>query len=323
MVKNTAIEWCDHTFNPWVGCTKISPGCDHCYAEGWSKRSGLVTWGRDRRRTSAPYWTEPHRWNLRAAEHWIPTRVFCGSLCDVFDNQVPDEWRHDLWRKIAKTPALTWMLLTKRPQNIATMLPPDGVTMFKHTWPWPHVWLGVTAENQAEANRRIPILLDAPAARRFVSCEPLLGPVDLRKITCPLCDETAPLPDDRCSDLDALTGEWIDRATGCITLETAGLDWIICGGESGPGARPMHPDWARGLRDQCRAAKVPFFFKQWGEWLPSDQLGAGEHAGRERRYLDAAGLECHGSVSNLVVNRIGKKAAGHALDGEECQEWPA
>ena len=267
MVKNTAIEWCDHTFNPWVGCTKISPGCDHCYAEGWSKRSGLVTWGRDRRRTSAPYWTEPHRWNLRAAEHWIPTRVFCGSLCDVFDNQVPDEWRHDLWRKIAKTPALTWMLLTKRPQNIATMLPPDGVTMFKHTWPWP--------------------------------------------------------PDDRCSDLDALTGEWIDRATGCITLETAGLDWIICGGESGPGARPMHPDWARGLRDQCRAAKVPFFFKQWGEWLPSDQLGAGEHAGRERRYLDAAGLECHGSVSNLVVNRIGKKAAGHALDGEECQEWPA
>ena len=263
MGSNSKIEWTGtrlpdgtwepgNTFNPWVGCTKVSPGCDHCYAEGWAKRSGLVTWGGDRRRTSAANWRQPIKWNRQAAAAGVRKRVFCASLADVFDNQVPAEWRADLWALIGETPALDWLLLTKRPQNAAKMIVDarraclGGVDAADEhfQWPWPNVWLGTTVENQAEADRRVPHLLAVPAAVRFLSCEPMLGSIDLMRAGATEVDCVAP-------------GE------ANIGAFSRGLvDWIIVGGESGPGARPMHPDWARSLRNQCQAAGVPFFFKQ-------------------------------------------------------------
>jgi protein gp37 len=184
MAGNTKIEWTDHTFNPWVRCTKASPGCDNCYAEAlMDKRFRRVTWGGERRRTSQSAWHEPRVWNRRAAEDGRPHRVFCASVADVFDNQVPEEWRTGLFALIAETPHLTWMLLTKRPQNIRKMLPA--------TWDsgWPNVWLGTTTENQVEAERRIPLLQAIPATVRFLSAEPLLEAItpDLSGIGWIIC----------------------------------------------------------------------------------------------------------------------------------------
>ena len=222
MAENTKIEWCDHTFNPWIGCEKLSPACDHCYAEGWAKRYGHARlWKGDRRRTSESNWRQPLAWNRRAEEKRVRSRVFCASLADVFDNQVPDQWRADLWELIARTQSLDWLLLTKRPQNIRKMLP--------WNWPWPNVWLGTTAENKVEATRRIPHLRKTPAAVRFLSCEPLLEP---------------------------------------FTLKLEGISWMICGGESGHGARDMDPAWARSLRDQCEHSGVAFFMKQMARKAP-------------------------------------------------------
>ncbi len=229
MAADSKIEWTDHTFNPWVGCTKLSPACDNCYAEGWAKRAGRSElWdGRGARdRTTAANWRGPVKWDADAAAAGVCAKVFCASLADVFDNhrEIQPEWRTDLWALIRATPNLDWLLLTKRPQNIAKMLPLDWGAG------WSNVWLGTTVENQTEADRRIPLLLATPAAKRFLSCEPLLGPVDIR---------------------------WTE-------VTVPGLDWVIAGGESGPNARPMHPDWARSLRDQCAATDVAFFMKQMG-----------------------------------------------------------
>ena len=222
-MAETTIEWADFTFNPWTGCTKVSPGCDHCYAEGWAKRSGHVEWGPHaaRRRTAAATWQAPLKWNLAAAQAGRRARVFCASLADVFDNHpsIKLGWRDDLWKLIAATPHLDWLLLTKRPQNVGRFVPG---WMGPHSWP-SNVWLGTTAENQAEADRRTAHLARIPARVRFLSCEPLLEGIK--------------------PNLD-------------------GIHWVICGGESGPGARPMHPDWARSLRDQCAMEGVPFFMKQ-------------------------------------------------------------
>ena len=249
MAETTGIEWTDATFNPWIGCTAVSPACDHCYAKTLVER-----WGGDfaqRRHTAPANWRKPLAWNAAAARAGERKRVFCASLADVFDNQVPEEWRADLWALIRATPALDWQILTKRPQNIAKMLPADWGRGYRN------VWLGCTAENQTEAWRRIPHLLTASSARAFLSCEPLLGALDLTP--------------------------WL-----------RGIDWVICGGESGPGARPMHPDWARALRDQCAEARVPFFFKQWGEWAPD----------------------------HMHMARVGKKLAGATLDGRTHKEFP-
>jgi protein gp37 len=250
MAENSAIEWTDHTFNPWTGCTKVSPGCEHCYAEALSKRSPKTfgSWapGAERKRTSAAYWSQPLRWDNAARRAGRRARVFCASMADVFDNQVPPEWRAQLWHLIARTDHLDWLLLTKRPQNIAGMLPPGWGNG------WPNVWLGTTAENQAEADRRIPHLLAAPARIRFLSCEPLLGPIDLRYLQ----------PGDPPVEIDALAS-----THGVLRPHqgrNARVDWVIVGGESGSGARPMDPAWARSLRDQCAAAGVPLFMKQMG-----------------------------------------------------------
>jgi len=261
MAENSKIEWTHHTFNPWIGCMKVSPGCDHCYAETWDARGlqGKATrWGAHaaRTRTSAANWRKPLAWNKAAAAAGERHRVFCASLADVFDNHasIDPQWRRDLWALIAATPNLDWLLLTKRPSNIDYMLP--------HGWSggWPNVWLGTTVENQTEADRRIPHLLGVPAAVRFLSCEPLLGPVDLTHMDINGHIASRHLGRIGGYWINALTGKNDDMGRPCPDVPK--LDWVICGGESGPGARPMHPDWARSLRDQCQAAGTAFFMKQ-------------------------------------------------------------
>lgn len=224
MAENSKIEWTDHTFNPWVGCTKVSPACDHCYAEGWAKRTGgAALWQGERRRTTPANWRNPLKWNASAFANGVRPRVFCASLADVFDNQVPDEWRRDLIRLITDTPWLDWLLLTKRPQLVTRMMP-------DRMWSgWDHIWLGTTVESQAEAVRRIPHLQAAPARTRFLSCEPLLEP---------------------------------------IAPDLTGIDWVICGGESGGGARDMDPQWALNLLDDCAAKGTAFFMKQMTRKAP-------------------------------------------------------
>jgi protein gp37 len=275
MAEETRIEWADHTFNPWIGCTKVSPACDNCDAEAQANRywkdEGL--WAGNRKRTSENNWRNPLKWNGQAAafraQHGRPPMVFCASLADVFDNQVPDEWRRDLWRLIERTPDLIWLILTKRPQNIAKMLPdPWGEFCYGSKF-WPNVWFGTTVENQAEADRRIPHLLAVPAAKRFLSCEPLLGPI--------VFDNVPADPGGTARRLfGPLSGycrrHFPRKHCGC-ERQQASIDWVIAGGESGPAARPSHPDWFRGLRDQCAAAGVPFLFKQWGEWAPGENCG--------------------------------------------------
>lgn len=319
MGADTGIEWCDHTFNPWTGCQRVSPGCDHCYAAALAKRAPdtFGSWepGAARKRTSDAYWRQPKRWNAAAAAAGVRRRVFCASMADVFDNRAPVQWRDDLWWLIQQTPALDWLLLTKRPQSIPHMLPPDwGATG------WPNVWLGTTAENQAEANRRIPHLLGVPARVRFLSCEPLLGPVNLRAIDVDGDSEVLPLG-----------AAWLDRLEPGETEDTR-IDWVIAGGESGTGARPMHRDWVRSLRDQCAAAAVPFFFKQWGEWLPGTQYTAA-HIDRDPGVYSrfacmdwengrAEEVDPMDGLSGDEVYRVGKKAAGALLDGREHKAFP-
>lgn len=319
-MENSKIEWCNHTFNPFVGCTKVSPGCDNCYAESWAKRSGLVKWGagEDRRRTGEDYWRQPIKWNRVAERDGVRRRVFCASLADVFDNQVPAEWRADLWRLIEATPHLDWLLLTKRPQNAGKMITEArraalgaNVADEHLQWPWPNVWLGTTAENQQEAERRIPHLLAVPARVRFLSCEPLLGPVDLTTI------RTSPASEFGVARMvNALTGA--DGHIGPFGLTYTGrigprIDWVIAGGESGPGARAMHPDWARGLRDQCNATGVPYFFKQNGEFVTEDQAPKGVvlPTAAHRPWPD-----------QTWAWRVGKKRAGALLDGVEWRQFP-
>lgn len=336
MAENSAIEWTDHTFNPWVGCTKVGPGCDHCYAEAWAKRGGTaagVTWGGQRRRTGEATWRQPLKWNTQAQREGRRFRVFCASLADVFDNQVPDDWRVELFELIRATPHLDWLLLTKRIGNAASMIQATlacmdiGYSVPFAAWPWPNVWLGVTVVNQAEADRDIPKLLAVPARVRFLSIEPMLGPIDLGLRCENWSDDIV---------MDPETGAY----ECCKACDHTGvgnaIDWVICGGESGPHARPMHPDWARSLRDQCAAAGVPFLFKQWGEWGEPDSI---ERTGVARQGWwepdrDDGGMPRHewpGPVQDGIelsslrpeVYRVGKKAAGRLLDGVTHDGSPA
>ena len=317
MAKNTKIEWCDHSFNPWVGCAKISPGCDNCYAERWACRFGTVGWGAkaNRRKTSAQNWRQPIQWNRQAEIQFSAwerfqtdnelsddemieqhgfikprrPRVFCGSLCDVFDNAVPDEWRVELFELMSVTPHLDWLLLTKRIGNAAKMLPKDrrGDPL---SWGggWSNVWLGATICNQEEADRDIPKLLATPAAVRFVSMEPLLGPIDLAQA---------------CAKY-----HWTDGGGFWYSATPRLLDWTIVGGETGKHARPLHPSWVRSLRDQCQHARIPFCFKQWGEYVEWD----GSQSPSPSARMD----------DMTPVVWVGKKSAGRLLDGRTWEEVP-
>ena len=314
MAENTKIEWTDHTFNPWIGCTKVSPGCDHCYAENlMDTRMGVASWrpGAERVRTKEANWKMPLRWNAQADafmdQHGRRQRVFCASLADVFDNAVDPQWRADLFKLIAETPNLDWLLLTKRIGNVRGMLAElahgsDPDLTLLDMMPLPNVWIGTTIVNQAEADRDIPKLLDVPARVRFLSMEPLLGPVDLTHIEVFGGDaEIFPLKG---------TTDCVDDE-GAPTDDVPALDWVIVGGESGPGARPMSPDWARSLRDQCAAAGVPFLFKQWGEWIP--MLGQAEGVPVREKTTTPDGW---------VMGHAGKKAAGRLLDGRTWDGFP-
>ncbi|WP_135553301.1 phage Gp37/Gp68 family protein [Paenibacillus cymbidii] len=307
MSENSKIEWCDHTFNPWVGCSKVSPACDHCYAETWAKRAGTPElWQGERRRTSPSNWRQPLKWNANHerfyAEYGRRQRVFCASLADIFDNQAPQMWRDDFWQLVRDTPNIDWLLLTKRPQNILRMLPEDWGDGY------PNVWLGATMEDQKQADLRMGWLMRVPAVIHFVSAEPLLGEIDMA--------ETFGL-------YEYDEGQWALK----VGSRWAGSpDWIITGGESGPGARPSHPDWFRKLRDQCKAAGVAFHFKQWGAWAPMpdnhplprnlDNVGWFTVEGFCPHEVGAA------YEGEPMMMRVTKAEAGRHLDGQTWDEFP-
>lgn len=311
MSENSKIEWTDHTFNPWEGCTKVGPGCDHCYAEVRNARFAggeSVNWGAGapRRRTSESNWNKPLKWNAEAdaffAVHGRRQRVFCASLADVFDNEVPKEWRRDLFKLIEETPNLDWLLLTKRIGNVLDMVPPPWLDRINFRGDWPaNVWIGATIVNQEEADRDIPKLQQVPSAVRFLSMEPLLGPVNITRI----------------GFMDGFIAP-LERPYG--------IDWVIVGGESGPHARPMHPDWARAIRDQCYKARVPFLFKQWGEWEVHKRPGGyyrpdGQFAEWWTHKQTWFFTKSPNSL-NLEMRRVGKKAAGRELDGITHDGYP-
>ncbi len=251
MGETTGIAWTNHTFNPWMGCAHVSPGCENCYAEALGKRTGRVEWGEEAARvvTSPGYWRNPEKWNRAALEAGRPALVFCASLADVFEDR-PDlvEPRARLFELIATTPALEWQLLTKRPENVRRLVPiewsvPWSATSTLSGLGWPaNVWIGTTVEDQQRADERIPELLEIPASVRFLSLEPLLGPVDL--------------------------SPWLER----------GIHWLIIGGESGPHHRPLELGYARDLVEQGHAAEIPVFFKQVGGRTPT--AGGDEIDGR-------------------------------------------
>ncbi|MCD1645300.1 phage Gp37/Gp68 family protein [Aurantimonas coralicida] len=291
MAENTKISWCDFTHNHWIGCLKVSPACDGCYAEAMmDKRYGRVQWGAPgkgagtRSLTSEANRRKPLSWNRRAAKAGTRPFVFCSSLADVFDNHVPEEWRRDLFDLIRSTPNLVWLLLTKRPQNIVKMAEACGGLPANAA-------IGATCEDQERTDKNVPPLLDAKAklkpAFAFLSCEPLLGPIDLMTVK-------------RWSPLGSMS------ALPC-EIDGVYLDWIITGGETDQGghkARPSHPDWFRSLRDQCEAAGVPFHHKQNGEWVEGEPSSPW-------RLLDTP------------MQKIGKARSGRTLDGVTHDAFPA
>lgn len=297
-MKESEISWTTHTMNPWWGCARVSPGCVHCYADTLASRWGHELWRRHgpRRPMSDQYWRQPLTWNRKAADADGPVRVFCASMADVFEDHpepdvraFQDSQRARLWDLIEATPHLVWMLLTKRPQNVGGMVP------WGEDWP-STVWLGTSVEDQRRANERIPVLLNLPASTRFLSCEPLLAPVDL-SVTW-MRNGTLPV--------DPLSPHY-DQDTA---ISGRGIHWVICGGESGRKAWPMHPDWVRSLRDQCTAAGVAFHLKQWGEY----RWVAGSRYDHDTKCWVDDGIE---------PQRVGKGKAGRLLDGREWSEFPA
>lgn len=324
--KQTNIEWADYTFNPWRGCTKVSAGCANCYAETLSRRNPAVLggWGPGAPRVfaSEAMWRSPIKWQkdaAKAAYDWdyerrvceangIPytqpkphrPRVFCASLADWLDDEVPLEWLTGLMRLVTLTPDLDWLLLTKRPQSwkarmegiVANSVWNDDALAWLQGHPPHNVWVGTSIEDQQAADLRVPQLLQIPAKVRFLSCEPLLGHVQV---------------------IDMETG-WPFFDLGCNRL----LHWVIAGGESGGNARPMHPAWVRSLRDQCAAAGVPFLFKQWGEFIPPGQpLTEGMPLAEDKL------LRGHRFPDGTLMLRAGKKYTGRTLDGQIHHAFPA
>jgi len=297
MGENSKIEWTDATWNPVTGCTKVSPGCDNCYAERIVERfKGKGAFAQvtlNEERLAAPL-----KWRK-------PRRVFVNSMSDLFHDDVPDDYIARVFAVMAATPQHTYQILTKRHARMRSLLnsPAFNIALDlrlsesigrkaaeRVEWPLPNVWLGVSVEDQKWADIRIPALLETPAAVRFLSCEPLLGPVTLWDSLA--CDH----PRHPCTEV------------GCWRA----IDWVIVGGESGPGARPMHPDWARSLRDQCAAAGTAFFFKQWGTWAPADVHG---WYSRSTWVDDEAGR-------NSVFMYAAKSKSLRDMDGRTWDEYP-
>jgi protein gp37 len=266
MGETTKIAWCDHTFNAWWGCTKVSAGCQKCYADTFSKRVGYgdrlpTIWGADaeRRTFGEKHWREPLKWNAAAAKAGKRARVFCSSMADVFeDRRDLDSERAKLWPLIGETPWLDWQLLTKRPENMVELAPAS----WRAGWP-ANVWAGTTVEDQERAEKRIPILADVPARVRFLSCEPLLGAVDLRRAMWPVHAQW-PARFDSPEAARAAGAEVTYHRQALVSAHARFVDWVIIGGESGPGARPFHLEWARQILRDCQRSGTAAFMKQMG-----------------------------------------------------------
>jgi protein gp37 len=296
MGERTEISWCDHTFNPVWGCTKVSPACDHCYAEAWDKRTGGAHWGPHApfREFGQKHWDEPLKWDAAAERDGMRRSVFCASMADVFDKRWPPAVRPRLWSLIRRTRNLDWLLLTKRPENVTDRLPED--------WDggrgYPNVMPGVTVESAQYLGRAWKLLGSVgDKSRIFISYEPALGPLG------------------RIRDI------WLPG-------DTPRLSWIICGGESGGAARPMHPAWARDARDQCAALGIAFHFKQWGEWTPGENVDDDrKHPTKSVNIDTGASHDCPDDWAQEadygpIMYRLGKKAAGRRLDGREHNAFP-
>ncbi|TMR28343.1 DUF5131 family protein [Actinomadura geliboluensis] len=327
MSDRSAIEWTDATWNPVTGCTKVSPGCDHCYAETFAERWRGVPGHHFERGFDLTL--RPAR--LRQPLTWrAPRRVFVNSMSDLFHTAVPDEFIARVFAVMLAADQHTFQILTKRHARMRSLLRDSRFTAAVYEraaadhgrapvaapyrrWPLPNVWLGVSAENQPWAERRIPALIETPAAVRFVSAEPLLGPINLTRAVWTCGSERA----------HGLTASYV-HAGGCCD-RFHGIDWVITGGESGPGARPAHPDWFRSLRDQCHAAKVAYFHKQHGAHTWQSPAPARRPDG----YVNAAtgATRAPGDVPETgqwaPVWRVGKKHAGRLLDGRTHNDSPA
>lgn len=321
MGEVTAISWCDHTFNPWIGCTKVSPACDGCYAEAlMDKRYGRVEWGGPgkgagtRVRTSQGNWHQPIRWNKKAIEAGTRPFVFCSSLADVFDNQIPEQWRTDLFELIRATPQLVWLLLTKRPQNIVGMVKNVGFMS-------PNIAFGTTVEDRQRVEANLPHLVVAAGLRPlflFASCEPLLG--DLGDLSPWMNGDPWPQ--------HLAEGERYEKG---IKLDASGwpklpsIAWWITGHETDQGghmARPALPAWDRAVRDQCETFGRVYQHKQNGEWLAWGQV-FDEGEGLVQNMLsfgkDPARFQ---HIDGEIVSKIGKHRSGRLLDGVEHNARP-
>lgn len=365
------IEWTEATWNPVIGCSRVSEGCRHCYAEtmagrlalmGQATYEGLTTGTGQKTRWTGVVRCLPERLSIPLG--WRkPRRIFVNSMSDLFHPAVPFEFIAAVFGVMAACRQHTFQVLTKRPERAAAffadleasierMVSIDGGAYLRRpsradaplpihwvmdalaeevpglpyqeqvsrVWPLPNVWIGVSVENQTTADERIPLLLQCPAAVRWVSAEPLLGPVDLGAHM-----PTRLRPGHRW--LPCVCAEIDPADQPCLTCEArTGIRWVVAGGESGPGARPMHPDWVRSLRDQCQAAGVPFLFKQWGKFLPEGQE---PHVSGRCEGMDANGNPSSDLHTNFPEGPghcwfypVGKAAAGRLLDGRTWDEYP-
>ncbi|MEQ9518481.1 MAG: phage Gp37/Gp68 family protein [Parvibaculum sp.] len=350
MSDKTKIEWADATWNPIVGCSVVSPGCTNCYAmklAGTRMKNHPTRQGLTGESKAGPVWNGQVRFNekelLKPLSWRKPRKIFVCAHSDLFQEAVPDEWIDKVFAIMALCPQHTFQVLTKRPERMREYMQDEFVTCRWHLaafmhhqkefqagvrvfgsisvdeddeWhvpmPLPNVWLGVSVEDQTRADERIPVLLATPAAKRFVSAEPLLGPVDLSQIVSRegeifnslSLEEWAAFPD----------APEVKHTPGAGAL----IDWVIVGGESGKNARPMHPDWVRSLRDQCKDADVPFFFKQWGEWAPWDDDNWSLPDGCD----DVLAHERARTIGGVEFLPVGKRSAGAKLDSKEHREFP-
>jgi protein gp37 len=312
-MSTSKIEWTEKTWNPVTGCNKVSAGCKNCYAEVMHKRLRVLMpekYAHDFLEGAFPYEKDlllPLKWKK-------PCRIFVNSMSDLFHKDVPFDFIDKVFAVMTVTPQHTYQILTKRPERMVEYFKSRTTTLQwgaaayetfgqliaevgEIEYPLRNVWLGTSVEDQATADERIPELQTVPATVRFLSCEPLLGPIDLRM------------------DTRAYLGE-------------GEIHWVIAGGESGHRARPMHPDWVRSLRDQCKTTGVPFFFKQWGEWTPV-KFGQRGSSGKNIGYFNFCGQWISGEnvneevyVSPLNMRAVGKKESGRLLDGIEWNEYP-
>lgn len=344
MADKSLIEWTDTTWQIVTGCSVVSPGCTNCYAmrlaggrmQNHPSRVGLTTESK-----AGPVWNGQVRFNaawLTQPLGWKkPRKIFVAAHGDLFHEGVTDAQLDQIFAVMALCPQHVFQVLTKRPERMREYLtnPLRRVMIderfgrlgaehdrdsFGFSLPLPNVWLGVSVEDQARADERIPVLLDTPAAVRWISAEPLLGPIDLHHIEEEFSDCWNVLRPHTAAEQAEEYGADI-----AICSDTPGLDWVVAGGESGPGARPMHPDWARQIRDQCDAAGVPFLFKQWGSWEPRDEWSPGPV---HQRAIMADGSPCPDDVAPQDVGAqrfvsVGKKAAGRLLDGVLHDGYPS